>query len=33
MVAYKRIRERADVIVPLYDKAVFDRYPAGHLTA
>jgi hypothetical protein len=33
MVAYKKIRERADIIVPLYDKAVFDRYPDGHLTA
>ncbi len=33
MVAYKKIRDRADMIVPLYDKAVFDRYPGGHLTA
>ncbi|HTW99236.1 MAG TPA: hypothetical protein VMD59_10690 [Acidimicrobiales bacterium] len=33
MVAYKKVRDRADIIVPLYDKAVFDRYPGGHLTA
>lgn len=33
MVAYKKIRDRADIIVPLYDPEVFERYPHGHLTA
>jgi hypothetical protein len=33
MITYARIRERADIIVPLYDREVFTRYPGGHITA
>lgn len=32
MVAYKKVRERADIFLPLYDPEVFLRHPSGRLS-
>lgn len=29
MATYKRLREEADIVIPLYDPAVFERFPGG----
>jgi len=31
MTTYERLRREADILIPLYDPEVFERYPGGHI--
>jgi hypothetical protein len=31
LTAYDRIAREADILIPLYDPAVFDRHPGGRI--